>query len=487
MSPPNRTLYVYDNLPVLRGINSESIDLIATDPPFNSKRLYNAPLGSRSAKQKFKDRWHWDDVTGEWHDLVASDWPSIKEIIEAAAVIEGGSIDKLTGRIDTGRTKNSTAAFLTWMAPRLIEMKRVLKPMGSIYLHCDPSANSYLRLLMDAVFGRQNFRNEIVWQRHTSLAKGSQHAPKTWGNTTDMIFFYAGSGASLSPYRRMTDEEVIKQFPLVNDKGERYYDDSSHIWRTPNMGARPNLCYEWRGFTNPHPSGWRLSKERLEEEYKKGNIIIKANGRLQRRKYQRDYKGKQAGNLWTDMHIYQKKERTGWSTQKPLALYERIIKASSNEGDVVLDPFCGCATTCVAAEKLGRQWVGIDIDPVAETITKDRLFDVSGLNQMMDDSFVTVRKHPPKRGDIEQIADRKMRLLLWKRQGGKCANPYCTLKRIERKEDVELDHMIPKSRGGSDDLANRIGLCGNCNKRKSAKAWGQFLDEERSMQPHPKI
>ena len=157
LSSTNRILYVADNLRVMRGIDSNSVDLIATDPPFNTKRLQNAPFKSRAAEQKFDDRWRWDEVTDEWHDVIAAAHPAIKEIIEAAAVIEGGNVDAMTGAVNTGRVKNSIAAFVAWMAPRIVEMHRVLKPTGSIYLHCDPAANSYLRLLLDAVFGRRNF------------------------------------------------------------------------------------------------------------------------------------------------------------------------------------------------------------------------------------------------------------------------------------------------------------------------------------------
>ena len=145
------------------------------------------------------------------------------------------------------------------------------------------------------------------------------------------------------------------------------------IWRTPNMGDRPNLCYEWRGYTNPHPSGWRLSKARLEEEFEKGNIRIKQNGKLERRAYSRDYRGEPTGNLWDDILPIQGKERTGYPTQKPLGLLDRIIKASSHEDDMVLDPFCGCATACVAAERLDRQWVGIDIAEKAVNLVQSRI------------------------------------------------------------------------------------------------------------------
>lgn len=191
MSPnfKNRTLFVADNLPIMRGMNSQSVDLIATDPPFNTKRIFNAPLGSRTAQQRYDDRWRWDQVTDKWHDLIAADHPVIKEIIEAAAVIEGGSIDRRTGKISTGRIKNSIAAYIAWMAPRVIEMHRLLKPTGSLYLHCDPAANSYLRLLLDSIFGRARFRNEIVWRRSNAHNKKARQ----FGPIHDTVLFYSKS------------------------------------------------------------------------------------------------------------------------------------------------------------------------------------------------------------------------------------------------------------------------------------------------------
>ncbi len=484
--PPNRTLFIHDNLPVLRGINSECIDLIATDPPFNTKRQFNAPLGSKAAGQKFDDRWRWDEVADEWHDLIETDYPAIKELIEAAVVIEGGSIDPETGKVDTGKTKNSIAAFLVWMAPRLIEMKRVLKPTGAVYLHCDPTASHFLKLLLDSIFGKRNFRNEIVWLRYSGRSKGSQHTPKTYGVHNDSLLFYAASPKAkmVHPYRELTESEINERYPKTDEQGRRYT-GIAHF-RGVNMGNRPNLCYTWRGFTNPNPSGWRVSKERLEQEYQDGKVVIHENGRLERRRFYDPEKGVSLGNVWTDIQPPKKKESTGWSTQKPLALYERIIKASSDLGDTVLDPFAGCATTCVAAEKLERKWIGIDVDPVAEKVTKERLYNISGIAQQIDDEFVTVKKYPPKRTDIPSMGKDKLRLFLWKKQGHRCANPYCTMT-SERPEDFHLDHIIPKSRGGADDISNRNALCGNCNSRKSNKAWGAFLDEERAKQPHPTI
>ena len=426
----NRILYIHDNLPVMRGMNSDSVDLIATDPPFNTKRQFNAPMGSRAAGQQFNDRWRWDEVTGEWQDLIATRHPAIKEIIEAAVVIEGGTV---SGGIDTGRTKNSIAAFLVWMAPRLIEMKRILKPTGSIYLHCDATANSYLRLLMDAIFGRDNFRNEVIWSYRRWAGKARKYQ-----SMHDTILFYGKGG------------------------------DTTWNWpMEPKSAGTP--------------------------QYKRYNRIDPKTGKM------KTYSDKSVKVTETNMRdVWEisrlqsnSKERTGWKTQKPLKLYQRIIKASSNSDDLVLDPFCGCATTCVAAEMEGRRWIGIDIDPVAETETRNRLFEMSGLSQMSEykesDVVVTVKKRPPRRTDITQGSDAEMRLSLWKKQGQRCANPYCSLADIKRTADLQLDHVIPKSRGGSDDVLNRIGLCGDCNRRKSTKAWGAFLDAERSKKPHPTV
>ncbi len=408
----------------MRGINSNSIDLIATDPPFNSKRIYNALEHSKASDQKFDDRWKWDDVTDEWQDLIAVKHPAIKELIEAAVVIEGGTVAEKTGKINTG-IENSIAAFLVWMAPRLIEMQRILKPTGSIYLHCDSSANSYLRLLMDAIFGRRNFRNDIVW-----CYKENDTATKHFPRKHDTLLFYS--------------------------KSDKY------------------VFHVQRG-------------EITEAQKKRYNHIIDGERYANMKGKMRKLKGGAKIRDWWDMPIAQSSERTGWKTQKPLALYERIIKASSNEGDLVLDPFCGCATTCVAAERLKRHWVGIDIDPIAETITQDRLWNAAGLEQHIDYSYVTAKKHPPKRTDIESISAKEMKLRLWNKQGRLCGNPYCTLRHVARHVDLDLDHVIPKSRGGSDDILNRIGLCGNCNGRKGRKAWGSFLDDERAKQAHPKV
>ena len=253
-------------------------------------------------------------------------------------------------------------AYITYMAERLAFCRELLKETGSIYLHCDPTASHSLKLVMDAIFGAKNFRNQIVWKRTTSDQKGSHHKPKSWGNNTDIIFFYVKSDKNkLNPFRPLTQEEIEVKFNKTDEKGVKYQDDSSHIFCNKIHREAPSLCYEWKGFYPPHPSGWRLSKERLEEEYQRGRIVIREDGKLERRRYPEDHPGIQPGNLWTDIPPALGKDKRPYKTGKPLKLLKRIIKASTNERDVVLDPFCGCGTTMVAAHQLKRKFVGIDL------------------------------------------------------------------------------------------------------------------------------
>ncbi len=466
----NRTLFQGDNLDVLRGMNSGTIDLIATDPPFKKGKDFHATPESLAAGASFKDRWRWQepDVQPAWLDQIKDGWPAIHSFMHTVK-----------------ERQQSMAAYLCFMAVRLMEMRRVLKPTGSIYLHCDPTANAYLRVLMDIIFGYDNFRSEITWKRHTSDQRGSQHSPRSWGDTFDTILFYAASSeTALHPYREMTDDETSKKFPLTDENDRRYYDDSAHIWRTPNMGARPNLCYEWRGFRNPHPSGWRLSKERIEEEYRKGNIVILPNGKLQRRKYQDEWRGTTIGSFWPDPLPAAGNEKVGYPTQKPIALYERLIAASSNPGDWVLDPFAGCATTCVAAEKLERRWVGVDYWSNAADIVIDRLNAhlPEALKGLDWSAAVTHTLDVPERTDDAEAAApymetptarryhrprwsrEEMKRMLLDRFGHRCW--ACAFNHADS-DWYELDHIDPKSQGSSNELSNRAILCIPCNRKKS--------------------
>ena len=357
------TLFIHDNLAVLRGLDSESVDLIATDPPFNTKRVFKAPAESRATGQRFDDRWRWNDVTAEWSDVLASDRPGVRKVIEAAAAIEGGSVEPRTGAIMTGRTTNSMAAYLCWMAPRLAECRRILKPTGSIYLHCDDSADSYLRLLMDAVFGRAAYRNTIIWKRQS----GNNSATDRCGRITDTLLFYAPGRNTWNGGRHNTlSPGELREYKLAPD-GRRYKCDDLTAARPDSDSGN----FEWRGCLPPPSRGWAYRLETLEKMLAAGEIELRRGGRAKMRgriRWLDENQGQKLQSLWTDIGRAgnTSRERTGWATQKPTALYERIVEASSNPGDLVVDPFCGCCTTLVAAERLGRDWIGCDIDPAAE-------------------------------------------------------------------------------------------------------------------------
>ena len=456
----NRTLWTGDNLDILRGLNSESVDLIYLDPPFNSNQDYAAPVGSKAAGAAFKDAWTLSDLDVAWMGLIADEKPALAHTLNAAGHSHGKGMQ----------------SYLTMMAVRLLEIRRVLKDTGSIYLHCDPTASHYLKQLMDSIFGVANYRNEIVWRRNESGAKGSQHSAMSWGSNVDSLLFYIkGNQPTFEP--RMTKvvngEGLIRRFPKVNENGERY-NTKLTAWRQPSMGDRPNLCYKFHGINPPYPSGWRLKEERMQEEYAKGNIVI-VDGKLERRSFAKDYQGVSPGNLWAEKELLlgaQSQERTGFPTQKPVALLERIIRASSNPGDVVLDPFCGCATACVAAEKLGREWLGIDLSAKAVELVNVRLQEFMG--SLFHNRLVTARTDIPRRTDIDApINYRKNKHVLFGQQEGRCAG--C---RMDFPFKIfEVDHVIPQSRGGTDHLDNLQLLCPHCNRIKGDRPQEYLLSQ----------
>jgi site-specific DNA-methyltransferase (adenine-specific) len=360
---PN-TLYFGDNLHVLREhVRAESVDLIYLDPPFNSNANYNvlfrSPEGQSSDAQieAFEDTWHWNaSAEAAFDEVMRSGNNDAFELLRAMRGFLGD---------------NDMMAYLAMMAVRLIELHRVLKPTGSLYLHCDPTASHYLKLLLDGVFGAANYRNEIVWKRTTahSDTKGR------FSHETDVIFYYAKSRhVTWNDQHGDHSETYIKShYRHTDSKGRQYRHDN--IIRSQSMGPRPNLAYEFNGFTPQF--GWRVKREKLEEIDRQGRIHWSKSGTPYLIRYLDEQKGEIVGNLWDDISPInsQAQERLGYPTQKPLALLERIIAASSNEGDVVLDPFCGCGTAVHAAQKLGRQWLGIDITHLAVSLIEKRMKD----------------------------------------------------------------------------------------------------------------
>ena len=401
----NRTLFIADNLPILRGIDSESVDLIATDPPFNKgvkafEGIVTAGTDKKGKKVSYKDTWTWGDVQEEWAEQIQDDHPNLYAVIQTANVVAGEDM----------------GAFLCWLGVRVLEMHRILKPTGSLYLHIDHTAHAYAKAMMDAIFGRENFRNEIVW-----CYTGPQAARRHYPRKHDIILFYSYPNATFNR-------------------------DDIRI-----------------------PSKWN------------------ALGGFSRPDVERQNQGKVPEDWWHMTFGPNTPERTGYPTQKPLAVYERIILASSNEGDIVLDPFAGCATTCVAAEIHGREWIAIDINREAENVVKKRLREGAQLPRQGQswNRAIKTRTTAPRRTDNGAKAAPELVLISPKPSG-----PKMTARELRERlaimdgafcqgcgyepphgllEYLEVDHKKPRSRDGRDDLRNRILLCPPCNGAKGNK------------------
>ena len=358
-------LFYGDNLVVLREhIKDESVDLVYLDPPFNSAANYNvlfrAPSGEQSEAQieAFEDTWHWNDAA----ESAFSDVEAYRENSQPTVILRA---------MRSALGDNDMMAYLAMMAVRLIELHRVLKPTGSIYLHCDSTASHYLKIIIDSIFGPDVFRNEIIWERTHSHNMKSRH----WHKASDTILFYTKSDAFTFNHQYGEYEEAqLSRFKK---------DDDGRLYKGENLTfstVRRHRQFEWRGTKPPAHRSWGADLEQLEKWYAEGRILLKADGtpRMDGLKIYLDtLPGKQVGNVWTDIDRVTNTggERLGYPTQKPLALLERILLASSNPGDVVLDPFCGCGTTVHAAQKLGRQWLGIDITHLAISLIERRLKD----------------------------------------------------------------------------------------------------------------
>ncbi len=382
------TLFTNDNLFVLYGMNSEIVDLIYLDPPFNSKRMYSAPVGTKAAGASFKDMWTWEDINEAYLDKLIEKYPDLVNYIRSIGNIHSDAM----------------MAYVTYMVQRIIEMHRVLKDTGSLYLHCDPTASHYLKIVLDEIFGRKNFRNEIAW-----CYRGAGYPKKDFGKRHDIIFRYS--------------------------KSENYYFDLDAV-REPYAQA---TIERFKHHIGNKRKGIDFGKQSLHPL------------------------GKQPDDWWQIQPIAPSaKERTGYPTQKPLALLHRIINASSNVGDLVLDPFCGCATTCVAAQQLQRKWIGIDIEKQAVSVLMDRLSD-DGQDMFSDFIHLT---QPPQRTDLEIIPpDKNIKSLMFDTQQGKCNGCGEDFKIF----NLEIDHIIPKAKGGGDYMENYQLLCGNCNRIKGAR------------------
>ncbi len=384
-APDNRTWWIADNLDVLRGMNSESVDLIYLDPPFKPSSNYAVPISTSEAQAAMKETWGLSELDWGWYGFLQRTAPALHDFLNSVVKLHSKSL----------------RAYLVYMSPRLTELHRVLKETGTVYVHCDPHASHYLKLLLDHIFGSRNYRNEIVW-------------------------LYSGGGVPR------------KDFPRKHDVLLRY--TKSDSW-TFNVERKP-----FKANTQQVGKHSTLSDGDIDIDLERGTPVT---------------------DWWTDVPTV-----TGWSpenvsfrTQKPLALLRRVIATSSQPGDVVLDPFCGSGTACVAAEELKRQWLGIDIATPAANVAKSRLTLGAGLRA----GQLTVTKRPPTRtddGEPVKLKDRKVRAVtmheLAEEQAGRCAgceNHYDL-------KDFTVDHKLPKTKGGTDHRANLQLLCHNCNSLK---------------------
>ena len=462
----DNTLYEMDNLVVLRGMNSETVDLIATDPPFNTKRNRSTTAGHYVDNWKWgdtgilPDQWKWNEVHPKWLEEIKDNHNALYYAIDAAKHSQG----------------EDTAAFLCFLSVRLLEMHRILKPTGSIYLHCDSTASHYIKMCMDAIWGKKNFRNEIVWRKYG----GHKNTAKLKFTTeNDTLFFYSTSDTYTfnQIFRPLSEQTIKSEYKHVDENGRRY----------------------------SIPRG---------RKFRQGVV---------KRVYLDTHPGVGVGNLWTEKELTMQgrdDERTGSPDQKPLALYERIIEASSDEDDLVLDPFCGCATTIIAAKNLNRRWIGIDRRKDARYHIITRLMGISRkereylekhatdkkwLDKQMQPYEMHYQTEPPKRTDEDKqtspklahvystepenpLTHAEMHEILVNQFGLKCWG--CNFIPPDKRY-LHLDHIIPKTDGGTNHIDNRALLCQPCNSKKSntmsLTALRRENKREEYTQPHPPI
>ena len=461
---PSRTLLIGDNLDILRGINSECVDLIYLDPPFNVGRRYFASPASEASGVSFGDIWTGEDTRQDWLDEIEVRCPALYHIINAAKLAHSENM----------------AGYLTFMAIRLLELRRVLMRSGSIYLHCDPHASHYLKASMDAVFGKGNFKNEIIWKR-----MGSHGGAKSWGAIHDTLLFYAGG-------RRHHWNRILQAHPPEYWEEYYRYKDERGRYQLATLTAEGfregHLSGEWRGF-NPGDSErhWAVPHNLLQRAYpdrndlrtistqeqlelldEAGLVHWPARGKVPRHKRYADTAvGVPQQDVITTIRQVgiRSRERTGWPTQKPLELLELLIASSSYPGDIVLDPFCGSATTCVVAENLGRRWIGIEAELQAETVLLGRLGRET--RQRAEGWTPAVRFDVPERSERRRrptdIAPVELKKSLYARQQARCI--ACELQ--FELQNLFIDHIQADSRMSVYEIdANIQLLCSNCSALK---------------------
>ena len=451
--------------------------------PFLSCRYhrdYAAPIGSEAAGAAFKDTWTLSDVDEAWHGEIAEREPRVYAAIDAAGIVHGSGMK----------------SYLIMMAVRMLELRRVLKPTGSLYLHCDTTASHYLKLLLDSVFGPESFRGEVIWKR-TSAHGDTRQGSKQPGRIHDVLLFYTqGSkwtwNEVYTPYSdeyvntvyKNAEEGTGRRFRRDNLTAARPGGDTMYEWRvkkTAGVGERwrsdlddeyrnPVSGWEYRGVGPYKGRFWAYSKVNMRAFAKAGRLThTLSTGRPEYKRYLDEMPGVPLQDLWTDIQPVgsRRAERLGYPTQKPLALLDRIIKASTEPGDMVLDPFCGCATACVSAESLNRQWIGIDLSPLAAKLVESRL-----KTEFRMFAEIHHRTDPPARTDLGKLPNyRTHRHTLYGRQEGHCAG--CRV--LFPFRNLTVDHIVPRAGGGTDHLDNLQLLCAACNSLKGTGTQAELV------------
>ena len=442
----NRTLFTGDNLDVMRGMNSETVDLIYLDPPFNSKKDYAAPIGSKAAGAVFTDTWSLDDVKQEWAEELESKNPALWHTIIGA----GYTAD------------DSMQAYLTYMAIRLEEMHRIIKPTGTLYLHCDPTASHYLKQLLDAIFGFDNFKNEIVWH-YGKMSNTSVNFPRNH----DIILRYVKSNRFTFTPIKGAESEYRNRFA-------RFVDDKNQVKFGSVRQSRDKLV-TGRVKKVEKQLGRNIADEDVLFDF---NVEFKV----------------QSDVIYVPIIKGNAAENTGYPTQKPLALVAKLIEASSSKGDIAFDPFCGCATTCVAAEMLDREWIGVDIEEKARDLVEERCMSevwakvnetptIAKALKFADEKpqIISLNK-PPKRTDlITSPRSANIKEVLYKRQTSRCAancEDGVRLGRMLPIDLLEMDHIRPRSKGGPDIDDNLQLLCPTCNRSKGNRTMSWLLNKQ---------
>ena len=478
-----------DNLDVMCGMNSGSVDLIITDPPFkNNGEIYQ---GSGSAAEaKWIDYWTPDDVHGQWLKSIQEDRKKVHTVVEAVREAVSPMM----------------FAYIAAMAARLLECHRNLRVTGSIYVHCDPDNSPYWRMLMDAIFGADNFHNEIIWKR----TSGRSDARK-FGSVHDVLLFYSKSKDYIwNPQYLMHDPEYIKksyrnedslgrwQSSDITASGPRYGESgkpwrgidpgkAGRHWSTPTQGGMNDFIVEHNlipGWPNAYPS----VHSRLDalDAVRLIHWPNKEDGMPCLKRYLASTKGNAVEDIIFDIRRLggSSKEKNGWPTQKPLALYSRLIAASSNPGDIVFDPFCGSGTTLVAAESLSRKWIGIEREIEARSVVETRIpnLKLSSVAPTRTDDRRTAfdetewanrALEDPPPIDTVYKSNNELRNTL-----SRVFGPFCSgcgtmapkfLDGTYKLGDFAADHVIPRAKGGGDEFGNRLLLCVSCNTWKSEK------------------